>query len=188
MVKTINGFDLESISDTVNELKHNPSKARYTFRTKNDWIKAGHNRSYIKEFYGGGKEDESRNKHFIFDNGEPPILLGNNEGANPMEFVLHALAGCMTTTMVLYAATNGISVEKISSKIEGDLDLQGFLGLDPTVRNGYQNISVSFEVEGDIDGEDRTRLTDFCLKSPVFDIIANSVPIALKLEEASTKG
>ncbi len=181
MVKTINGFELESISETVNAIKSNPSIAKFEFRINNEWIAAGHNRSYIKDFYGGGKEDDSRSKQFVFDNGEPPILLGNNEGANPVEFVLHALAGCMTTTLALHAAANGISLDKVSSRIEGDLDVQGFLDLDPNIRNGYQNIRVSFDVEGDMTDAERTKLSDFCHKSPVFDIITNKVPITLKL-------
>nr|WP_299339893.1 OsmC family protein [Allomuricauda sp.] len=181
MVKTINGFELEAISDTVGAIKSQPDIAKFEFRINNEWITAGHNRSYIKDFYGGGKEDDSRSKQFVFDNGEPPILLGNNEGANPVEFVLHALAGCMTTTLALHAAANGIALEKISSRIEGDLDVQGFLDLDPEVRNGYQRIRVNFDVEGDLTAEDRARLSDFCHKSPVFDIITNKVPVSLEL-------
>lgn len=178
---TINGFELESISNTVNAIKNDPATAKFEFRIKNDWIKAGHNRSYIKEFYGGGKEDESRSKHFIFDNGEPPVLLGNNEGANPVEFVLHALAGCMTTTMVLHAAACGIPLEKISTEIEGDLDIRGYLGLDPNIRNGYQNVTVNLAVEGNLNKTDKEKLSQFCRNSPVFDIISNSVPISVKL-------
>ncbi len=94
------------------------------------WVDGGENRSTIQGFYGAGQEDSSRTKAFEFVNGEPPVLLGNNEGANPVEFLLHALAGCVTTTFVLHAAARGIRIDSISTKMEGDIDLHGLLGLD----------------------------------------------------------
>ncbi|WP_224490915.1 OsmC family protein [Robertkochia flava] len=183
VVKTVNGFKSQDIMDTIHAIQSNPKIAEFRFRVKNRWITGGHNRSTIQGFYGGCAEDQSRAEAFVYDNGEPPILLGNNEGANPVEYILHGLAGCMTTTMVLHAAANGIAVDRIESRLEGDIDVQGFLGLDETVRNGYQNIRVKFKIEGDLTAEEKEKLLSFAYSSPVFDIVTNKVPVALSLSE-----
>lgn len=180
-VSKINGFNLDEIVSTVQVLQADPELAKFEFRARNKWIKGGHNKSTIKGFYGAGQEDESRSSAFMFDNGEPPILLGVNEGANPVEFVLHGLAGCMTTTMVLHAAANGIELESVESSLEGDLDVQGFLGLNDQVRNGYQQIRVNFTIKGDLTDEQKQMLESFVRKSPVFDIVTNQVPVKVAL-------
>ncbi len=180
--KEINGFKSQDIMDTVGAIQSNPDIAKFKFRARNKWISGGHNRSSIQGFYGGCVEDTTRTNPFVFDNSEPPILLGNNEGANAVEFILHGLAGCMTTTMMLHAAANGISVDHVESSLEGDLDVQGFLGLDKTVRNGYQNINVTFKIEGDLTEEEREQLIAFTRQSPVFDIVTNKVPVNISVQ------
>jgi len=175
----INGFNPADIVGTVEVLQADPSLAKFEFRVSNKWIKGGHNRSHIQGFYGAGQEDTSRKKPFVYDNSEPPVLLGNNEGANPVEYILHGLAGCMTTTIALHAAAHGIEVESIESKLEGDLDAQGFLGLNDQVRNGYQQIRVSFEIKGNLTQEQKMKLESFARKSPVFDIVTNKVPVVV---------
>lgn len=180
--KKVNGFRSKDIMDTVSAIQSNPEIAKFKFRARNKWISGGHNRSTIQDFYGGCIEDTSRTTPFVFDNSEPPILLGNNEGANPVEFILHGLAGCMTTTMMLHAAANGISVDSVESCLEGDLDVQGFLGLDDSVRNGYQKIKVVFNIKGDLTEEQKNHLISFAYKSPVFDIVTNKVPVTLSIQ------
>ncbi|MCC5928694.1 MAG: OsmC family protein [Cyclobacteriaceae bacterium] len=179
--QSINGFQISDIVGTVQAIQANPEIAKFEFRVKNKWIKGGHNRSWIKDFYGGGQEDSSRKKPFVHDNSEPPILLGNNEGANPVEYILHGLAGCMTTTMVLHAAANGIPIESVESRLEGDLDARGFLGLDENTRNGYQQIRVSFDIQGNLSADQKKKLESFVMKSPVFDIVSNKVPVSYTL-------
>jgi uncharacterized OsmC-like protein len=181
--QSVYGFKTKDIMDTVGAIQSNPEIAKFKFRARNKWISGGHNRSSIQDFYGGGTEDETRKEPFVFDNSEPPILLGNNEGANPVEFVLHGLAGCMTTTMMLHAAANGIAVDHVESFLEGELDVQGFLGLDESIRNGYQGIKVIFKIEGDLTDEEKQKLISFAYKSPVFDIVTNKVPVAISLQE-----
>jgi len=180
--QTVNGFKSKDIMDTVGAIQSNPEIAKFKFRARNKWISGGHNRSSIQDFYGGCTEDDTRKEPFVFDNSEPPILLGNNEGANPVEFILHGLAGCMTTTMMLHAAANGIVVDHVESFLEGDLDVQGLLGLNESIRNGYQGIKVSFKIEGDLTDEQRQKLVSFAYKSPVFDIVTNKVPVSLSLQ------
>ena len=115
----MNGLDLDTMSQTVQALKNDTELARFEFRNANQWISGGHNRSTIRDFYGAGMEDSSRSRAFEFDNGEPPVLLGNNEGANPVEFLLHALAGCVTTTTVLHATARGIEIRSMSTRLVG---------------------------------------------------------------------
>ena len=119
----VNGLDLQKMVETVNALKANPALAKFEFRARNRWVSGGENRSTIKEFFCAGAEDTSRQATFEFTNGEPPVLLGHNEGANPVEFLLHALAGCVTTTTVLHAAARGIEIESLSTTLVGDIDL-----------------------------------------------------------------
>lgn len=178
----VNGVNIEALNETIGALKSNPELAKFEFRATNQWITGGHNRSFIQGFYGAGQEDESREEPFIFDNGEPPVLLGSNEGANPVEYVLNALAGCMTTTIVLHCAARGIELESVSSSLEGDLDVQGFLGLDDSVRNGYQQIRVKFDIRGDLTEAQKQEVLSFAYQSPVFDIITNKVEVMIGME------
>ena len=178
---TVNGFKSEEIVGTINAIQGNPEIAKFEFRVRNKWVTAGHNRSTIQGFFGGCQEDTTREQSWTFDNGEPPILLGTNEGANPVEFLLHALAGCMTTTMTLHAAARGIQIESVESRLDGQLDVQGFLGLNDQVRNGYQQIAVSFDIKGDLTEDQKEELIDFAHKSPVFDIVTNKVPVSVSL-------
>ena len=101
----------------------------------------------ILEFYGALKEDDSREEPFVFTNGEPPVLLGKNEGANPVEFLLHGLAGCVTTTFILHASARGVTIHELSTELDGDIDLQGLLGLDDSITPGYQEIRIKMHVK-----------------------------------------
>ena len=175
-----NGVNVTALGEVLEAVKGDPEIAKFQFRAKNEWLGGGHNRSTIQSYYGACQEQSSREKAFVFDNGEPPVLLGNDEGANPVEFVLHALAGCMTTTMVYHAAARGITIESIETELEGDLDLHGFLRIDDSVRNGYQNIRVSFKVKSDASAE---QLADLARISPVFDIVSNPVPVSVNIEK-----
>jgi uncharacterized OsmC-like protein len=182
MIKsTVNGFRTEEISGTIKAIQENPEIAKFKFRARNKWITGGHNQATIQDFFGGCQEDTSRDKAWVMDNGEPPILLGNNEGANPVEYLLSALSGCMTTTMALHAAARGMEIESIESKFEGDIDVQGFLGLNDMVRNGYQQIRVTFDIKGDLTDEQKQELMMFTRKSPVFDVVTNGTMVDVRM-------
>ncbi len=147
--QTLNGLNLEQLQQTVEALRTDSSLARFEFRARNQWMDGGHNRSTIQGFYGAGAEDTSRTEPFVLDNGEPPVLLGANEGANPVEFLLHALAGCITTTFVLHAAARGIQLREVSTELEGDIDVQGLLDLDPSAAVGFAEIRIKMQVVSD---------------------------------------
>ena len=181
---TINGIDVERLSGTIDHIVHDPTLARFQFRARNNWIDGGHNRSTIKEFYGAGQEDTSRTEPFVLDVDEPPILLGENRGPNAGEYVLHALGACLTGTLVYHAAARGIALEGLECTIEGDVDLQGFLGLDESVRPGFENVRVAFKATGDFDDEQLAELASLVRYSPVRDIVSNPVPVAIDVARA----
>lgn len=177
----MNGLDLDTMSQTVQALKNDTELARFEFRNANQWISGGHNRSTIRDFYGAGMEDSSRSRAFEFDNGEPPVLLGNNEGANPVEFLLHALAGCVTTTTVLHATARGIEIRSMSTRLVGDIDLQGLLALDDNVPAGYEQIRIEMDIEADCSDEELDELLAFAREhSPVCNTVCRPVPVVLE--------
>jgi uncharacterized OsmC-like protein len=177
----MNGLDTAAMTATVEALKNDPSLANFQFRATNRWIDGGENRSRIKEFYGAGQEDSSRTAAWEFTNGEPPVLLGANQGANPVEFLLHALAGCVTTTTILHATARGITILRLRTELEGDIDLQGFLGLDPNVPPGYEAIRIRMEIEADCSDEELEDLLDFSREhSPVCNTVCRPVPVTVE--------
>ena len=174
----INGVDVDRLGATVEAVRRTPSLATFRFRAANHWIDGSHNRSTIKSFYGAGQEDTLRTTPFVLDTDKPPVLLGKNQGPTPVEFVLHALAACLTTSLVYHAAARGIHIESVESTLEGDLNLQGFLGLSDQARRGYKQIRVNFTVKSDAPAKDLEELTKF---SPVFDIVSNPVPVSIQI-------
>jgi uncharacterized OsmC-like protein len=177
--KTVNGVDVTALMDTIGAIKGNAEIAKFTFRAANKWMGGDKNRTTIKEFTGALQEHRSGVQAFIVDNGEPPVLLGDDEAPNPVEWLLHALMGCMTTTTAYHAAARAIAIDAIESQIEGDLDLRGFLGLSTDVRKGYSAIRVHMRVKTKADAETIKALTAM---SPVFDVVSNSLPVSVHVE------
>jgi uncharacterized OsmC-like protein len=178
---TMNGLSVQGMVDTVGAIKADPGLARFQFRARNRWIDGGENRSTIRDFYGCRREDDSRSADFVFTNGEPPVLLGANEGANPVEFLLHALAGCVTTTFVLHASARGITIEEMSTELEGDLDLRGLLGLDDSVSPGYEQIRIRMHVKADCSDEQLDDLMAYTQQhSPVCNTVCRPVPVMIE--------
>lgn len=178
-VPPMNGVDVDTLQKTITAVQADSSLARFQFRAKNRWLDGAHNRSMIQGFYGAGQEDTKRQEPFVLGNSEAPVLLGRDEAPNPVEYVLHALIGCLTTTTVYHAAARGIAIEAVSSEIEGDLDLRGFLGLSDKVRKGFHQIRVKMRFKTKADAETLTALSKF---SPVYDIVSNSLPVSVTIE------
>lgn len=184
----INGIDVDRLLATIDAIGGEPALATFRFRAGNSWVRGAHNRSTIQGFYGAGQEDASRTAPFFLDCGEPPVLLGENEGPNAGEYVLHALAGCLTTSLVLHAAAQGIRLDEVRSTLEGDVDARGFLGLDESVRNGFEKVLVTFQVKGDATDEQLESLCRLAQdRSPVFDIVTHAVPVEVKLARAAER-
>lgn len=176
----MNGVNTGELEKTVQAFKNNPALARCQFRAKNRWIDGGHNTVTVKDFHAAGQEITSRPKPFEIAADEPPALLGADRGANPVEYLLAALSACMTTSVVYHAAARGITIEEMDSDFEGDLDLQGFLGLADGVRPGYQRIRATFRVKTD---GDPARLAELVKYSPVYDVVSRSVPVEVRFEK-----
>jgi len=179
----INGVNVDQLVATINAIKQNPDLARFQFRARNEWLEGGHSRTFIQEFRGAGQEDTSRTKPFVLEGDEPPVLLGENIGANAVEAVLHALASCLAVGFVYNAAAQGIKIDSLEFELEGDLDLHAFLGLSDQVRPGYENIRLSYRVKSDAPREKIVALCEYVQKtSPVLDIIRNPVPVSISLK------
>jgi uncharacterized OsmC-like protein len=177
----VNGLDVDAAVATIAAIKADKSLAKFQFRARNIWVDGGQNRSVIRDFYGAGKEDTSRSASFEFTNGEPPVLLGNNEGANPVEFLLHALAGCVTTTFVLHAMARGIVIRELSTELAGELDLQGLLGLDDGVSPGYEQIRIRIHVKADCSDQALDELLAYAKQhSPVCNTVCRPVPVVIE--------
>jgi uncharacterized OsmC-like protein len=183
--KIRNGVDTEVMFGTLDAIKAQPELGRFQFRARNRWIDGAHNRSTIRSFYGAGQEDTSRTEEFTIDAGEPAILLGTDTGPNPAEALLHALAACLTTTLVYVAAARGVRLTRVESTLEGDMDVQGALGLSDEYRNGFEQIRVSFRVEGDAPEEKlREVVARAQQRSAVFDMVTNGVPVSVDVATA----
>ena len=175
-----NGVNTETMFATLDLIKAQPELARFQFRASNRWIDGAHNRSTIKGFYAAGGEDASRSEAFELDAGEPAILLGSDTGPNPAEYLLHALAACLTTTLVYSASARKVRLTEVTSVFEGDMDVRGCLGIDDAFRNGFTQIRGTFTIKGDAPAEKLRAIVENAQKrSAVFDMVANGVPIAI---------
>jgi uncharacterized OsmC-like protein len=178
----VNGVNVDNLFTTIDAVKSAPAIAKFKFRIQNRWEGGAQNCSAVNGFYGVGKE-HAREKAFVLHSDEPVILLGQEAAANPVEHLLHALAACVTTSMVYHAAARGIQIEAVESSFEGDIDLHGFLGLDPNVRKGYQAIRVNFKVKADVPDAQLEEIVALGTgHSPVFDSLTKGVPVSVKAE------
>lgn len=182
-----NGVDTTLLFATLDAVKGQPELAKFQFRASNRWLGGAHNRSTIRGFYGAGQEDTTRTREFVFDAGEPAVLVGTDTGANPAEALLHALAACLTTSLVYVAAARRIPLSSVESRLEGNIDLRGALGLSDQCRNGFQDITVTFKVTGDAPLETlRELVAQAQRRSAVFDIVSHGVPVLVTARLADT--
>jgi uncharacterized OsmC-like protein len=182
MGKKVNGVDVDRLMETIELVKDQPDMGRFKFRATNTWVGGTHNRATIKSFYGAGQEDDTRDP-LVFEIDEPPVLLGENRGANPVEYLLVGLSGCITTSMVAHAAARGIEIKAVSSRFEGDIDLGGFLGISESIPVGYQQIRIFFKIEADISDQQKEELIEMGKKySPVFNTLTKGVPVTAQLD------
>lgn len=176
-----NGVDTRALFTTLDAVKANPDLATFQFRATNRWIEGTHSRTAIDGYFGAGQEF-ARAGGFDYDADHPPVLTGRDQGPTPVEFVLHALAACLTSGLVNIAAARGVTLTKVTSRVTGNIDLLGILGLDPEVRNGYSNISVSFQIEGDAPAEELQALLERSRqRSAVYDLLTNGTTVDVEV-------
>jgi uncharacterized OsmC-like protein len=177
-----NGVDTGKMFATLDLIKEQPALARFQFRASNRWIDGAHNRSTIKDFYAAGGEDATRAETFEIDAGEPAILLGCDTGPNPAEYLLHALAACLTTSIVYVAAARKVRLTSVESTLTGDMDVRGALGVSVEPRNGFERIGVSFRVTGEAPAEKLREVVERArARSAVYDMVTNGVPVAIEV-------
>lgn len=180
--RIVNGLNIDDLFKTLDAVKATPNLADFRLRLGNKWIDDGHNRSTITTFYGTQQEIKHK-QPFVLDADEPPVLLGQDRGPSPVEYLLVAVASCVTSAMVVHAAAKGIRIDEVESSVEGDIDLRGFLGLDPNVRNGYKDIRIKFKIKADVSDE---QLQELCAMgsaySPVYDSLTKGVPLKVTAE------
>ncbi|MEV0288716.1 MULTISPECIES: OsmC family protein [unclassified Kribbella] len=180
---TRNGVDTAALFATLDAVQAAPAAAKFQFRASNEWISGTHSRSTIRGFHGVG-EERAHEHTFHFDADHPAVLVGRDNGPTPVEYVLHALAACLTAGLANIAAARGVTLTEVSSTVEGDIDLLGILGLSDEVRNGYQQIKVSFVLRGDDPEKLRKVLEQSRRRSAVLDIISNGVPVSIDVDAA----
>jgi uncharacterized OsmC-like protein len=176
---TLNGVAVNELFSTIEAVKTTPSIAKFKFRIRNQWEDGSRNHSAVTTLSGANQE-LTHPVPFRLEADEPAILLGKDMAANPVEHLLHALASCLTTSMVYHASARGIQIHAIESSFEGDLDLRGFLNLDPNIRKGYEGIRVNFKISADVSDDRLQEVVQLGTgHSPVFDSLTKGVPVSV---------
>jgi uncharacterized OsmC-like protein len=174
-----NGVDTATLFATLDAIKAQNEIADFRFRATNTWVSGTHSRSTISGFYGAMQEMQHARPTEL-DSDHPAILVGADNGPTPVEYLLHALAGCLTAGVANIAAARGVTLHKVSSTVEGDIDLLGILGISDQVRNGYEQMRVTFHIEGDADEATLRGLVEQSRsRSAVYDVLTNPTPVSV---------
>lgn len=175
----LNGIDLQVLNETLKAVQDDPELGKSKFRVSNKWLSGNQNQSTIKGFYAAKEEHEHKEERQL-DADEPELLAGDDEAPNPVEYLLSAVASCVTTSMVAHAAVRGIEIQEVESEIEGDLDLNGFLGLDPNAPKGFTDIRLNFRVK--TDEENFSKLESLAQFSPTYNTIVNGAQVDIDIQ------
>jgi uncharacterized OsmC-like protein len=179
--KVLNGVNVTNLFATLDVVKAQPAAAKFQFRASNEWLSGTHSRSTMGGFFGAGQENEHK-AAYSYDADHPAVLVGQDNGPTPVEFLLHAIAACLTAGIGNIASARGINLTRVQSEVVGDIDLLGIFGMDENVRNGYQGIQVNFEIEGDAPAEKLREIIDQSIsRSAVYDVLTNGVPVSVNV-------
>jgi uncharacterized OsmC-like protein len=177
----LNGVDTPTLFATIGAVKAQPELAQFRFRATNAWLQGTHSRTRIATFDGaGGAQRHAR--EFAYDADHPQVLVGRDQGPTPVEFLLHAIAACITAGIGNIAAARGVRLFRVESTVEGDIDLRGILGVSQEVRNGYQQLRVDVQIEGDASPEKLEEIVQQSqARSAVYDVLTNGIPVAISV-------
>jgi uncharacterized OsmC-like protein len=176
-----NGVDTAALFATIDAVKGDPDLANFGFRATNRWVSGTHNQSTIDGFYGA-KQEMTHASSWTYDADHPAVLVGEDHGPTPVEYLLHALAACLASGLANIAAARGVNLDEVTTTVEGDIDLRGILGLSEEVRNGYQQIAVRFAVRGDDPDKLRAVVEQSRRRSAVYDLLTNGVPVSIEVD------
>lgn len=176
-----NGVDTGALFATIDAVKGDPELAKFQFRATNRWVSGTHNQSTIHGFYGA-KQELAHRASWTYDADHPAVLVGDDNGPTPAEFVLHALAACLASGLANIAAARGVGLTEVTVKVEGDIDLLGILGLSDEVRNGFERIRVGIVLSGDDPEKLRAVVEQSRRRSAVYDLLTNGVPISIDVD------
>jgi uncharacterized OsmC-like protein len=175
----LNGVDTPTLFATIDAVAGAPELAKFQFRATNRWLAGTHSRSRIESFSGAGGE-HAHTGDVQFDSDHPKVLVGEDKAPTPVEFLLHGLAGCITAGIANIAAARGVTLTEVTSTVEGNIDLRGILGLSQDVRNGYQDVRITFTIKGDAPPEKlRAIVEQSKARSAVYDVLTNGVPVTV---------
>ena len=177
-----NGVDTPKLFATIGAVASQPALAQFRFRAQSHWVGGTQSRTTVAGFYGVGAEMR-HDAPFQASADHPKILCGEDNGPAPVEWVLHALAACLTAGIANISAARGVTLHSVECSVEGDIDLQGILGLSDKVRNGFQTIRVNYIVKGDAPEEKLRQIVDQArARSAVFDILTGHVPVTIEVD------
>jgi uncharacterized OsmC-like protein len=177
-----NGVDTPTLAATLDVVRGQRELAKFQFRATNRWIAGTHSRTTMQTFSGAGGE-HAHIAEYGYDADHPQVLCGRDHGPTPVEFLLHALASCITAGIANIAAIRGVTLTEVESTLEGDIDLQGIFGMSDSVRNGYQQLRASFRIKGDAPPAKLREIVEQSRRrSAVFDVLTNGIPVALDVE------
>jgi uncharacterized OsmC-like protein len=177
----LNGVNTPVLITTLKAVKAQPELAKFQFRAHNRWISGTYSETRIESFAGAGGE-HTHATEFTYGGDHPAVLVGEDRSPTPVEFLLHGLASCITAGIGNIAAARGVTLTSVESRVEGDIDLLGIFGMSDTVRNGYQNIRISFEIAGDAPAAKLREIVEQArARSAVFDVLTNGVPVELSI-------
>jgi uncharacterized OsmC-like protein len=176
-----NGVDVAALLAAREALTAMPEAARFQWRARSQWIHGTHSRTTVHDFSGLGTEHTHR-QQFVFDGDHPEVFASQDQGATPVETVLVALAGCLTAGVASVATNRGVQLRAVTATLEGDMDLQGILGIDPDVRNGFSGIRVRYEIDADASpAELQAIVAQSQKRSAVFDIVTNPTSVTVEV-------
>ena len=175
----VNGVPTGQLMEVIGNIQQEPKMAQFQFRLQNRWQGGSINRSDMDGWFAEGQEQRHQ-RLFTLDADEPALIAGQDTAPTPVEYVLHALVSCLTTTMVYHASVQGIEIESVESRVEGDIDVRGFFGLSDEVRKGFNAVRVVMRVKSEADAE---TLRELAMYSAVYDIVANSLPVEVVMEK-----
>jgi uncharacterized OsmC-like protein len=175
------GVNTPNLLATINAVRDTPALAKFRFRASNRWVNGTYSESRVESFSGAGGE-HTHQTQFRYGADHPAVLVGEDRGPTPIEFLLHGLASCITAGIGNIAAVRGVTLTSVESRVEGDIDLRGILGLSDQVRNGYERIRISFDIAGDGPQEKLREIVEqACARSAVLDVLTSGVPVDISI-------